>query len=91
MYGNDSISYDLKKIEYQFNEDMSFCMTNESGSHYGTFDIKNRQLILTYDDGFEQKHTTVFVEFNRKFEHYYLYVSEDCDKYEGCYTVYVNS
>lgn len=90
MYGNDSISYDQKTIEYSFHSDMTFCMTNESGSQYGKFDVKKRALILSYDDGFEQRHKTVFVEYNRKFEHYYLYISEQCDRYEGCYSVYVS-
>lgn len=90
MYGNDSVSYDQKEVVFTFNKNMSFCMTNESGSQYGKFDVKKRELILTYNDGFEQRHKTVFVEYNRKFERYYLYVSEECDRYEGCYTAYVN-
>lgn len=90
MYGNDSISYDLKSKEYIFDSDKSFSMTNESGKQYGKYDVIKREINFTYDDGFQQHHKTVFVEYNRKLEHYYLYVSEQCDRYEGCYSVYVS-
>lgn len=90
MYGNDSISYDQKKAEYTFNQDLSFCKKSDSGSQYGTFDVKKRELILTYNDGFEDRHKTIFVEYNKQLKHYYLYVSEECDRYEGCYNVYAS-
>lgn len=88
IYGNSSVSYNQKDSQMSFEQDMSFKLKNNSGSYSGTYEIKNNNLILNYDDGFRQVHEDIYIVYNPVSKCYYLYIAEQCDRYNGCYSVF---
>jgi len=88
MYRDYSITKCVEKSNFKFNSNYTFAQKNPYGITHGKYEFKNRSLILDYDDGFSQTHSSIYVEHNQTSDYYYLYISDETRGYEGCYTVY---